>query len=441
MDGSVYPMQGDLERLQRLESLLEENRAASAELYVDAPSSIVDEVVRDIRRSPNANKKHLLFGARGGGKSTQLGEIYRRMEDYLRLDLDLDRMGIELVHITAFDLLYVVGLAALKQLSLDKKKRNEELFKALNRAYSGNDPKSGEFEQAVSGLAGFGEVVAKVATTFAKGDTRARVVGAGFGVISAGLRLLLRPDRAALVSANSQEGRGLQVAVQSVFSALRETNERIVVLIDGLERVNGQAAQWFRDTFENTSLLVDAEVTMVLASPPCPFSQTNAASHFGYVIHVLYGYGTKDTDPLTRMLQRRVDHCGLLGDQFGEACRRFAIDSGGHPRWAVMLLKRAVQEAIDDGRGHLVSADLDKAVRRVLETALAIGLTENEYKVMLRVARVGQLPDADVAARLFSDGRILADPPDSTGAPVFRVHPLLKLALDRYREKVTDTLE
>jgi hypothetical protein len=69
--------------------------------YVDAPSSVVTAVVRDIERAPNANKKHLLFGTRGGGKSTQLGEIYRRLDGYLRLDLDLDRMGIEPARVTA----------------------------------------------------------------------------------------------------------------------------------------------------------------------------------------------------------------------------------------------------------------------------------------------------------------------------------------------------
>jgi hypothetical protein len=433
-------MDGMLDKLHQLELLLEENQPASADLYVDAPSSVVTAVVRDIQRAPNASKKHLLFGARGGGKSTQLGEIYRRLDGFLRLDLDLDRMGIEPARVTAFDLLYMVGLSALKALLQSEKKLTEELYEKLCKAY-GVPSKSGggqTLQQAVAGLAGFGEAVGKVATAVGLIAAPVLAVGAGLTAVSAGMRLLLRSNPAGLVSANSQEGRGLQVAVQDIFVALRKEAQRVVVLIDGLEKVNGQAAQWFRDTFENTSLLSDAEVTMVLASPPCPFSHTNAASHYGYVIHVLYGYGTADLGPLTQLLRRRVERCGLSPDDegFAAACRRFARDSGGHPRWAVMLLKRAVQSASYAGRETLVQSDLDTAVRQVLETSLAIGLTENEYRVMLRVAKVGQLPDADVAARLFSDGRVLADPPDETGTPQFQVHPLLEPALERYRDAV-----
>lgn len=433
-------MDGALDKLLQLELLLEENLPASADIYVDAPSSIVTDVVREIERAPQAHKKHLLFGARGGGKSTQLGEIFRRLDGYLRLDLDLDRMGVEPARVTAFDLLYIVGLGALKSLLQKNKKATEDLYEKLCKAYGvpakvdGGQP----LQQAVAGVAGFGEAVGKAATAIGLVAAPALAIGAAASVVSAGMRLLLRPKSAGVVSATSQQGRDLQIAVHDIFAALRKEAEKIVVLIDGLEKVNGQAAQWFRDTFENTNLLSDAEVTMVLASPPCPFSHTNAASHYGYRIHVLYGYGTADIQPIARLLSRRIERCGLnpTDKGFAEACRRFAHDSGGHPRWAVMLLKRAVQNAIYAGRDTLEPADLDAATRQVLQTSLAIGLTENEYRVMLRVAKVGQLPDADVAARLFSDGRVLADPPDETGTPQFQVHPLLEPALERYRNAV-----
>lgn len=433
-------MNGALDKLKKLEEILEENQPASADVYVDAPTSIVEEVVRDIKRAPNANKKHLLVGARGGGKSTQLGAIYRQLDGFLRLDLDLDRMGIEAARTTAFDLLYFVGLAALKALLQSEKKETEELFKKLNKAYRGKDSAEGKqgVKEAVAGLAGFSDAVAKTAGAVGLVAAPALAIGAGFGAVSAGMRLILRSEHPGVVSANSQQGKDLEIAVADVLTALRAEAQNIVVLIDGLEKVNGHAAQWFRDTFENTSLLSEVDVTMVLASPPCPFSETNAASHLGYVVHVIYGYGTKDLEPLTQLLRRRVARCGLNPEEegFAAACGSFARDSGGHPRWAVMLLKRAVQKAIDNDRDRLLPEDLQAAVRQVLQTALAIGLTESEYRVMLRVAKVGQLPDADGAARLFSDGRVLADPPEAAGTPIFRVHPLLEAALARYREAI-----
>jgi hypothetical protein len=49
----------------------------------------------------------------------------------------------------------------------------------------------------------------------------------------------------------------------------------------------------------------------------------------------------------------------------------------------------------------------------------------------VRARRVDSPPEA-----LFSDGRVLADPPEEAGTPIFRVHPLLEAALARYRDAV-----
>ncbi len=432
----------DREKLRQLARLLDEDQPAPGRLYVDAPSSIVDAVVREIEADPNAHKKHLLFGSRGGGKSSQLGEVYRRLSGYVRLDLDLDRMGVGVAGVTAFDLLYVIALAALKELvAIDAaaSKRNKALFQDLELAYRGKKESEDEseppqqLEAALSGLAGFGTAVGALATVVGAATGPVGVVTAALGAASAGIRLRSKP--AGVVPAASQQGRDLQQAVRAILVELGKSQSSIVVLIDGLEEVNGQAARWFEDTFENTRLLIDAEITMVLASPPCPFWQTNAASQYGYVTHVLYGYGTDDLTPITELLRRRIEVAQLDADSkvLGGACQRFAADSGGHPRHAVGLLKRAVQHALNHNRDALQDADLDAAVLQT-RRALALGLTEESYQVLARVARTRRFPKASVAAQLFADGRILADPPNETGAPVFRVHPLLDLAVEDFRK-------
>jgi hypothetical protein len=428
-----------LDKLRSLARLLDEDQPAPGPLYVDAPSSVVDAVVREIATDPNTWKKHLLFGARGGGKSSQMGEIFRRLEPYVRLDLDLDRMGIGVAGITAFDLLYIIALAGLKELvrgqntDLDSKK----LFRDLEHAYRGKDPgdEAQTLEVALTGLAGFGSAVGTAAAVAGLAAAPVGMVSAAIGAVAAGLRLRSKP--AGVVAAASQQGRSLQQAVRAILSGLRRSSDVVVVLLDGLEKVNGHAAQWFEDTFENTRLLIDAEVTIVLASPPCPFWQTNAASQYGYVTHVLYGYGTENLESIADLLRRRIQAADLHEDSeiFAKASLRFARDSGGHPRHAVGLLKRAVQYALNDERDHLLDIDLDAAVMAT-RRALALGLTEEAYAVLHRVANTGYPPNAALAAQLFADGRILADPPDETGAPVFRVHPLLVPALERFRKAV-----
>lgn len=60
---------------------------------------------------------------------------------------------------------------------------------------------------------------------------------------------------------------------------------------------------------------------------------------------------------------------------------------------------------------------------------LGRGLHEEHMATLKRVLNVGRLPGSDSAARLFTDSRILAVPPDEAPEPVgqrFRVHPLLE---------------
>jgi hypothetical protein len=260
-------------------------------------------------------------------------------------------------------------------------------------------------------------------------------VTASLVAVGAGLRLRSRP--AGVVAAASRQGRELQEAARAIFGAVRDTQPQIIAFIDGLEKVNGQAAQWFRDTFENTRLLIDADATIVIASPPCPFSNTNAAHQFGYVTHVLYGYGTDDPQPLVDILARRIEAAGLDpgGAVMRDACARCARESGGHPRHAVSLLKRAVQHAVNEDRIQLDPSDLDDAVWE-LRKSLALGLTEPDKRLLCRVDLVHELPNNEIGARLFGDGRILAAPPGESGSPSFFVHPLLGKVVTEYQAKL-----
>jgi hypothetical protein len=420
------------EKLVALSRLLDEDQPPPEGLYVAPSRAVVGKVVGEILTDLHGKKKHLLFGARGSGKSTQLVEICRGLERASTIvAIDLDRSGISVAGLSAFDLLYVIGVAVLRRLRDEQ--QQEPLFERLKRAYAQKSADElGRWTDAAKGVASFGSGVVGLATALKLVDPGG-ILSAGLGLIEKGLKL--RKDPSGLVPASSPQGRELQAIVHEIIQVVRESSPPIVVVIDGLEKVNGQAAQWFRDTFENTRLLLDLDATMVVASPPCPFSHTNSAYGFGYIPQIVWGFPLEELGALETALRRRVDAADVPDPSgvLARACGEFARASGGHPRHAIGMLHRAVKSALREQREHVTEADCHAALREMKEW-LALGLVEASYSTLSRVAQKHILPDSDKAAQLFADGRILAYPPVETGAPVFAVHPLLADAVQKYLE-------
>lgn len=420
---------------RELDRSLDEDQPPPEGLYVAPSRAIVDRVVAEIMSDPTGMKKHLLFGARGAGKSTQLAEIARHLAGKLTiLDIDLDRSGISVSGITALDLLYVIGIAALKAAPLDKR---EGLFDALAAAYAGPKDKSklGALADALRGLAGFAGAAKAAAAAAALPTGPVGMLAATLGVGAASTGLILRKESPGLIQAASPQGRAMQEAVRNIFNSIRDSGQRpLVVMVDGLEKVNGGASQWFRDTFENTRLIIDLEAVLVVACPPSSFVSTNSAHQYGYVPQVVWGFSQSDLPSLEQALWKRVQFARADANTpvLRAACARFSDDSGGHPRHAISLLKRAVKRAILANRADLTGGDCDEAVQELREW-LAQGLITPSYQVLDRVDKRHILPDDDIAAQLFADARILAYSPNETGLIRFEVHPLLAPGLKYFR--------
>lgn len=386
----------------------------------------------EIRTDTTGGRKHLLFGAWGCGKSTQLVEIARALRADVTapvtvIDIDLDRMGVSVAGITALDLVYTIGAAVLSK--VEDQSRREELFGKLAKSYGRGDAGAlGKVGDVMKGISGFATDAGKAAGAIGVAAGLAPAIAAGAALGATGIRLIAG---AGVVPASSPQGREMQGVVVEIIRAARKSCPPIVILIDGLEKVNGGAAQWFRDTFENTRLLLDVEVVMVVACPPCPFTDTNSAHQFGYVPQVVWGFPSDELATLQRVLALRIEKAELDPVMLRAACERFARDSGGHPRHAIMLLRRAVKCAIRSGHADVSSQDCDAAVQEIREW-LVLGLNDPAYRILRQVERRGTLPGDDLVGRLFADGRILALPPDSSGTPRFVVHPLLGPALERF---------
>lgn len=400
-------------------------------------------LAEELQIDPGLSSKYLLYGARGGGKSTQMHELRALLAaEFEVVDIDLDRSGVAITGITAFDLMYVIGVATLR-LVRDKAER-DRLHDGLTAAYASDDDERkalGGVDQALDGIAGFGDaaiagVLAVGAVAVGAATGPAALAVAGVKAVKHVLRLRSSArDAREVVPATSPPGRQMQDAVEAAFASARNATGRyLAVLLDGLEKINGGAAQWMRDTFENTRLLTDTSVTMVVAAPPCPFTDTNSAGDLGWHPYPIYGFAPDDLPSLEEALQRRIRAAGLDADDLGvpALCMRLATESGGHPRHAIQLLHTCAAGALVARREQFTSDDVSAAVTKLREQ-LEMGLVEPSYEALDAVDRHHRLPGVDPAHRLFSDGRILVHPPTSTMAHSFHVHPLLARAVEQYR--------
>ncbi|HWN68693.1 MAG TPA: hypothetical protein VNM90_13745, partial [Haliangium sp.] len=395
-------------------------------LYVHPPRSSADQIVRKLKANPTGLQKFLLVGARGGGKSTELREVARRLGDRTAIaSIDLDASGVSALAVSAFDLLYMSALAMLR---LVTEEWQEKLYKTLVEAYGGNKKESlaRSAREALGGLMPFADAASKLAsaTDLLPGMP---ILSAGLSMANAGVRLL-GGDK--LVAETSSEGRRLQDACRTISAAVREASDGrpLCVLIDGLEKMNGQANERFQRVFCYTRLLADAEWTAVIAAPPTTLTETNSAINLGYVNVPVWGFAPEESALLQDLLCRRFEAADIDPAKYvdQDALAHLVQQSGGLPRYAIQMLQHAVESALDDNATRLDAGHVEEGVRYVAES-LGQGLTIEDLDVLAVVHRRHQLPGDERAARLFADGRILARAPaKGRRLPGFFVHPVLE---------------
>lgn len=153
-------------------------------LYVRPPRSSADQIVRKLKANPTGMQKFLLVGARGGGKSTELREVARRLGGHTAIaSIDLDASGVSALAVSAFDLLYLSGLALLRLLPEEQR---EKLYKTLIAAYGGNKKESlaRSAREALAGLMPFADAASRLAV--------ATDLFTGAPIVSAGRESLAR---------------------------------------------------------------------------------------------------------------------------------------------------------------------------------------------------------------------------------------------------------
>jgi energy-coupling factor transporter ATP-binding protein EcfA2 len=420
---------------QRWRSLLRELRPEfpppDMRLYVKPGHGCADEVVRDFLADPTACPKFLLVGPKGGGKSTELRAISAALKGKAGLvEIDLDRSGVTPSAISAYDLLYISALALLGRLGREDA---TPLFQELSLRYAGGDREAqqglGDLSTALGGVATFAGAATALATTVGLATGVAPVAGATAALASQGLRLLGRTF--GVVAESSPQGRSLQEIAERIARTVRdkENNLPICVLIDGLEKMNGEALERFRQVFEQTRLLADTRWAAVIAAPPSTLTETSSVDGRGFYTKPVWGFGPDHLPSLRELLARRFQDANF--DPEREVVQNglllIAEKSGGLPRHAIMIARAAAIRAMDEKSPTLTQKHIDAGINDVAQS-LGRGLTAEHIQILQIVAKTARLPKGERAGSLYADGRILAYPPVPPSAiPRFVVHPLLHL--------------
>jgi hypothetical protein len=255
----------------------------------------------------------------------------------------------------------------------------------------------------------------------------APLMGGGAALLSQGLRLLSRPS--GVVAESSPQGRSLQEIADQIARTVRskDNNLPICVLIDGLEKMNGEALERFRQMFEQTRLLADMRWAALIAAPPSTLTETSSVDGRGYYTKPVWGFGPDHLDSLRELLARRFRDAQVDPERevVQGGLSLIAEKSGGLPRHAIMMARAAVIRAMGENAPALTQKHIDGGVGEVARS-LGRGLTADHIDILKIVMKTEKLPKGERAATLYADGRILAyPPPPSSAIPRFAVHPLL----------------
>lgn len=418
----------NIERFKQLLRTLEpEKPLTDLSLYVESRRSAARVLDNRFEVQGKRPCKYLLLGARGGGKSTELRQLASLLVDRGGLiveTVDLDATGVTAASVSAFDLLYLCGVALLRRLD---GKQQGKLFDRLKTAYGGEQDKGslGKLSDALEGLKGFGMALGGVAGVGVGAPGAGVAAAAGvMEVVAKGISLL--PQRNAFVSESSFQGqRMLQVCGEIARAVQGDGMVALCLLVDGLEKMNGEANARFHEMFEQTRLIAQAPWAMVIAAPPSTLTSGDSVASLGYDTVVVWGF-PDEPGLLAELVRGRLAAEGLAGDVIDEAALDHMVAMcGGLPRHLVKILEETLWAALD-AQAERLTLEVVKAGVRRFGAELARGLDLDDIEVLSTVAKKGRLPGRKESARLFAAGRILADPPDGDGLfNHYRVHPIL----------------
>ncbi len=423
----------------------------------------LSNIERALRRGTRTNRKYLLVGAVGNGKTSELYHFADKLGRHRMIVLlDLWRHFQEgvgdpgaLSRLEPWELLGLLGLAVHRAGEEhfghkwgDEPKQLEDALEELRKADQGDGPAIN-----VVGLAKTMVIAASGAAGAITGGPLAAALAAKAGQQSVDAGLALLESASSSVSwswriglprrerREDQDVRGVLDAVNRMILALQGAyGRRLLLLVDGLDRA---ATERIRVLFVESALLGDLVCDAVWTAPRAvrrlhghetrgfeaqelcnvPVLNREDPSQPGQGLSFYRALVAKRVTAVRRTLRGYG-----LEQPFPDAIiDRLAYYSGGLSRDFVRMVQLAAGEAYDAGAESLTDAIVDFTLREARRLKEA-EITDKEIELLEHVMGdpSRRLPEGDMAAALVDQQRLLAYPNETTW---YYPHPLLTLAL------------
>jgi len=413
-------------------------RRGSERLYVPPSASVVDEFVEEARFA--GPHRFLLAGALGSGKSTELHQVLRRLEDddrYVSILLELSG-SFDVRTLFAGQVLFLVALAILATAGEVPKGLKKRLREAYLGIVEGEEAGQLDLRKLIAGLATF---VAGVAAGPA-GKAAAQAAGKAVEAVEGRLPL---PGKGRALDPQDPRTRRLDEVLEETLRTARKAagGRRVLVLVDGLDKV--RLEERIRELFCSGVLCCPdvAGLDLVFSAPPSLRFEVGYGGgagfsmlHFG-LFDVFRRDGTPNEEAVDAMydvVRRRIGYAGVDpadvlpgGAERGPAETRAITMSGGVVRDLMHILRRAVVHASrrEEGR-ELTADDLEAGIaRRALDYVYRLNLEWEELLWRAWVER--QRPGGHEGDLLLNENLILTY---DGGAPWCRPHPMVMARLE-----------
>lgn len=347
------------------------------DLFVERPDSVARKIANSLSRGFDEQGKWIICGSVGTGKSTELTKLAEILSDtYLIVGVDLWQASARIDEVNAAEILFCVGMAAVRTASDRFGHRvAPDLVKNLEAAFAGllDDRHGIQVADLVEGVALLGfDLLAPMASAAAKSGMRAVRAVTGSPEVPLGRARfggLTRP-----VKEGDPALDALAWAVDRILEDVRGIREPLV-LVDGLDKLT--KIESIRDLFATSRMLAKPRAPLVYTGPVTLMiaAEWSAASNYfdrarltNLVVNAPRSPNRHAPPELIvegraaarGVIERRCESAGLdITSTFSpEALDLIITKSGGLTRQLLNLVREAAKLA---GMGNHVSIDLDVA--------------------------------------------------------------------------------
>ncbi len=414
------------------------------DLYVTRPGAVAEDIARDLRDGLEPERKWVVCGSMGSGKSSELVHLGARLDNtstVVGLDLWDSVARIDLIE--PAEVLFLIGAAAVRTArDLLDHEIDDKLAVRLINAFHGllaDDDHTIDVARLLQGVALFtAGLAAPGVASAAKGVTDAT---AGLLGDKARIALTRSPKLGGLtrpVREGESDFERLRDAVDDILLDLRALRP-VVVLVDGLDKVRELPA--IRNLFTDHRILALPAAQVVYTAPitlmvATEWQPTGAAFKRARLTNLvirrpdLEWVTITDEDlavsrrAMLSIVERRVGRLGLgLEEVFEPGCADELVEaSGGLIRDLVQLVNRAVRKAFQSNAprvGRAMTAAAVEEIRKEFE----VTLNTRRVEELRHIGEQGEPSGGESSNELLLGGYVL---PYSNGRAWFAPHPILR---------------